>query len=94
MTMVTSLMELVVPGSDPCPLASIVLYHAQRAMKNLKRTIGDVTQATLKAGETTVTGEVEIAKHICTTLNLPIYPEAERAAAATGPSVRAQAIRR
>lgn len=71
-------MELVL-SKDPCPLASVVFYHAQRAMKNLKQTASDAETVTLKAGEETITGEVEIAKYLCTKLNLPIYPEAHRA---------------
>ena len=71
-------MELLLP-KEPCPLACVVFYHAQRAMKNLKQTWSDVEKVTLKAGEETIVGEVDIAKYLCTKLNLPIYPEPHRA---------------
>ncbi|KAH0793273.1 glutamyl-tRNA synthetase [Histomonas meleagridis] len=72
-------MQVTVSAEHPSQLVSVVFYYAQRAT-SIKLINGNVEESTLKIpnGEPIV-GDSNIASYLCSTLNLPIYPEAHRA---------------
>jgi glutamyl/glutaminyl-tRNA synthetase len=70
-------MEILVAPDDPFPLGSLVFFHAQRGTR-IKLTRTATPEPTLKGADTEIKGELAIANHLSSTLNLSIYPEALR----------------